>query len=431
MENYNRKLSSLEKTFYLMNKDQPFIIIMCAHLEGLLDIKFLEQALEIMKNRHGYYLSYYINKSSNGLEWGYDDKAKIPIEIIEESKKEQWIDICNYEMNISVPLNKAPLMKVIYLKKLDGIDIIFKFSHIISDGISVYNFIRETLIVIDKLYNKNKIEFPYSLEEKFPDVDFFPEHLTNSNNIENHLHLSNDIIKKNHQYKMQDRLTHIIPFHVEAEKTKVIIEASKNKGFSVNSILAAALVVNMKNYIINKLSPDDDFTIKSSAGMNIRDRYLLDLKNEQLGSWAGFGYVFLKNTEINSFWECAKTFQNRLKEFIDQNQTFLHLKNFVKVYSENSINNIGTVNSLPYVLLTNVGKLDMNEWYCESIKLLKLSFMTPMHRHWSNDLGFGICATTFNGRLNIVFTYMNPARNLEQAKEFSNQIIHTIYSSCK
>lgn len=426
MTNLNRELSSLEKTFHGMNENQPFTIIMCAHIKGELSYEILEQALEIMKERH-YYLSYSIQETKNGLEWIYEENAKIPIEVIETTNDDKWIEICNLEMNISIIHSEASLAKVVFLKKTDGADLIFKISHIISDGISVYHFIRELFIVIDGLYKKIKITFPYPLSDIYPDIKYFPTELKELNEVEI-LKLPISLLEKYPYFQREERFTQIIPYQFNIDQSKAIMERCKEKKITVNSLLAAAMIISIKNHIFKAFGNTEEFTIKSSSGLNLRSYFQTDVKPEQLGCWSGFGYVFFNSKEIKSLWDCAGIFQARLKDFFDQQKPFIHWKKFIEIYKHNSVQEKSQKieSEIPYVILTNLGKWDLDEWYGDKIQLEKISVITPMHRHWGNDFGFGIVAHTFNKCLNLAFHYTKPARTLEQAKDFANQILNLV-----
>lgn len=423
MNRSNRKLNSLEKTFYEMNKAQPFTVIICAHLKGELTFDILKRALDIMKNRH-FYLSYSIQEKEDGLAWVFMENATIPIEIIEHATEEQWIEICNYEMNAVWDFKTASLAKVILLKKASGTDLIFKISHIIGDGISLFHFVRESLNVIDGLYKEMEITFPYKLTNIYPDEQYFPFYPKELNESIKSLTIPSNLPN----YRIEERFTHILPYNLSENQSKTILSRCKEKGVTLNSLLAASLVININNHILNKVGSKDEYTIKSSSGLDLRPYYQVNVPREQLGCWAGFGVVYFESSEVKDIWDCAQLFQSRLREVIDEKRSFLYWKKSIENYSMKSSNSAHEKKgNIPYGILTNIGKLEIEEWYGQSdLKLERISFMTPMHRHWENDLGFGIGANSFNNCINLIFHYMSPARSQQEAKDFANQIIFSI-----
>lgn len=422
-----RKLTTLEATFYEMNKSQPFIIIMGAHVSGSLSHDLFEEALSLMQIRHKYYLFHSIETVDGILEWVYDENSKIPVTYTSNSSQDHWVEVCNFEMNYSLPLKEAPLMKVIFLEGVGYADIIFKFSHIIADGISVYNFIKDLFLTIENLYFKKKVSFSYDLKEIFPDKTYFPKY--------NHEKFffpqeENTVFDGLPSLSIEQRRTNILPYGLNFKDSQKLISKSKEHDVTVNSLLIAALVLNLKKYIVEKKKIDNNFVIKSSAGVNGKGLYQVSLKPEQLGSWAGFGYVFFESNEITNLVTSAKLFQKRLSYFIDKNFFFEYLSNFIESYAQkNSIEKVTGRNVFyPYVLLTNLGKMELKIDYSGIFRLTRISFMTPMHRHWPNDLSFGLCANSLAGETSLIFNYMSPAWNLKDAEQFADEVVYSLTS---
>ncbi|HNO24074.1 MAG TPA: hypothetical protein PKK94_13910, partial [Leptospiraceae bacterium] len=67
----NREFNSLEKAFFSLDIDQPFIIIICIHIRGILSFEQLVEAVTVVQQRH-YYLNCTIARKNDDLFWVYD-----------------------------------------------------------------------------------------------------------------------------------------------------------------------------------------------------------------------------------------------------------------------------------------------------------------------------------------------------------------------
>jgi len=427
----NRVLNPLESAFFEMNRSQPFIIIQCVYLNREISVEILEKALDIMLKRSPP-LSCAIRELDRSLEFVAVENARIPVKTIENASNERWIEECSREINLPLETVTAPLAAVILAMKRRGVDVIFKFSHIISDGISVFHFISETFQIIDQLSQGNVKSVPDSEPDIHPDPADFPIRPVASDISISEINRDNktmDLFKDVPDFPLKDRSTRIISTVLSSDQSEYLLKAGKEKNNTVNSLLGSALAITLKRDIQEKYHPALPYRIKSSSGLNLRKYYKSGPKDSRLGCWAGFGYVFMQSDELDSLWKCGETYKERLSQFIRIGKPFAHLEKLIENYSRMDTEAASGSNEsrIPYAILSNLGICSIDEHAVRQFGIEGISFMTPMHRNWINDMGFGLCAATFDSRLNLVFHYMHPARTEEQAKVFIRNFMDLLF----
>ncbi len=426
----NRKLTSIENMGYLMDKSAAFNIMINLCVKGRFTVEILSMALEILRKKHEY-LSYFIRETDEGPEFVYDEKGKIPVRLVENAPADRWIFESNLELNSFIDTSNAPMANAVLIKKDGGADILIRISHIICDGISIVNFAHDLLEIISCLDENKKIDLPDYSSDVYPDIKYFPEINAKPVPDKNTVGQITDIemIDNVIYYPVEKRSTNIYPCYLSPTQTSYIIDKCKETKTTVNSLIAAAMTLKMKNYITDKYGIRDGLSIKARSALNLRDYYNCDVKTGQFGCWAGYGYVNFRMEEISSLWDCAAAFNRRLKTYINNGEPFIYLKKSMEAYSAYPLSDLIKKNEsrAPQVMLTNVGRLDIPEQYGNNFKLERICVIGTNHRHWVNDLNFGVCAATFNGRLNLNFLYLNPVRTFNEAGEFVNSILKLIF----
>lgn len=412
----NRKLNKFEIALYKLNLAWPFNVLINIEIIGKITKKQIKEALVKIK-QNNYYLNFFIQEEDN-LKFIYTDNS-IRFEIINYSSKRERIKLIQRELNSSSLYKDYPLAKLTILQNKNKTDLIFKVSHIISDGISAYNVGKELLEYINNIDNNvssNSKEF----KGLYPSLKFFPH--WNLNNIPkaNSIKKLKDI---ENYVNIDNRSTHIIERDLTIEESSELFAFCKQNQISVNSLLMACLVKNM----VKKLKAERYglVTLKTSSGLNLRQYYNCDVDNRVLGCWSGFGFLFYNLGDDIDLIDFSKRYQEDLKSYLYNNYSFLYLKLAIENYLNKSVRQIALdpPTKLPYVILTNLGKLNTNRIYTDKFTVKRISFTTSMHRNWINDLGFGICASTTNNQLNLNFNYMNPAWKQENAHKFVDSIL--------
>lgn len=414
-----RKLNEFEKVFFKLNLSSPFNVLINVQMTGDIKREVLEEALFRLKLNY-YYLNYSIQDDENP-EFVYSDKP-ICFEEAGYNNNQERIKLIQKELNTSSVCDEHPLAKLIILKDESNIDLIFKVSHIISDGISVYNAVNKLLNFVNDIERGVPIT-SNEVKELYPSLNFFPQY--NLDNIEKITQIK-ELNSIKDCVDMQDRNTHIIEKDLTAEESYKLFCFCKQKMISVNSLLMACLVKSMAKKL--KSEGYNSVTLKTSSGLNLRKYYNCDVDDRDLGFWSGFGYLFYNLEHDIDIVDFSKKYQADLKFYLANNSSFFYLKTLIDNYLYKSVEEISADyrKKIPYALLTNIGKIHMSRNYTDRFMIKKINLMTPMHRNWINDLGFGICASTTNDELNLIFNYMSPAWKRENAQKFADSILDLI-----
>ncbi|NJN11493.1 MAG: hypothetical protein HC815_27365 [Richelia sp. RM1_1_1] len=415
----NRKLNEIEKVFFKLDLSSPFNVLINIQITGHIKREVLEEALSRLK-RNRYLLNYFIREGENP-EFIYTDKPILFDEIGYNNNQER-IELIQKELNTRSVYDAHPLAKLTVLKNENNIDLIFKISHIISDGICAYNAAKELLYCVNDIENgvpSTSNEF----KELYPDLKFFPQwnldKLKQLDRVKELEYIENCV-------DINNRSTHIIEKDLSLEDSCKVFSFCKQNEISVNSFLMACLVKPMAERLRAKGYTSG--ILKTSSGINLRKYYNCDVDDQVLGFWSGFGYLFYNLGHDIDVVDFSKRYQVDLKSYLANNSSFFYLKTLVDNYLNKSVQEISSdyKKKIPYVLLTNIGKLNITLNCRDRFTIKKINLMTPMHRNWINDLGFGICASTTNDKLNLILNYMSPAWKQENAQKFADSILYLI-----
>lgn len=422
MKILKRKLNEMEKVFFKLDLSSPFNVLINIQMTSEIKREVLEEALSRLK-LNSYYLNYYIQEEEHP-EFLYSEKP-IRFEELEYKDNQERIKLIQKELNSSSIYKDYPLAKLIVLRSENNIDLLLKISHIISDGISVYNAATKLLDYINDIENSVPSTSD-EVKEVYPSFKVFPQF--NLDKIENKTKIK-ELQNIENYVSLNNRSTHIIEKDLSAEESYKLFSFCKQNQISVNSLLMACLVKTMAKKL--KAKGYDLVTLKTSSGFNLRKYYNCDVDDQVLGCWSGFGYVFYNlghgiDHEIDAV-DFSKRYQMDLNFYLANNSSFFYLKTLVDNYIDKSVQEISSEpkTKLPYVLLTNIGKLSTGH-YTDRFMIKKINIMTPMHRNWVNDLGFGICASTTNDKLNLILTYMSPAWKPGNAQQFADSMLNLL-----
>ncbi|GAB1542998.1 hypothetical protein NUACC21_56720 [Scytonema sp. NUACC21] len=415
-----RQLNALEKVFFKIDLSSPFNVLINIQLIGDIKREFIEEALSRLQ-RTSSYLRCFILEGENP-EFIYIDKP-ILLEEIEYNNNQERIELIQKEVNTRSVYNTHPLAKLIVLRNGSNINLILKISHIISDGISVYNAAMKLLSYVKDIEN-GLPSISYEVNEIYPDLKLFPDwdchKITELERIKELENMDNYVCDIN------NRFTHIIERDLSVEESYQVFSFCKQNKISVNSFLMACLVKPMAEKI--EAEGYNSAILKTSSGLNLRKSYNYDVEDRVLGFWSGFGYLFYNIEHGIDIIDFSRRYQADLKSYLANNSSFYYLKTVVDNYLDKSVQEISSDynKKIPYVLLTNIGKLNIGRNYTDRFAIKKINLMTPMHRNWINDLGFGICASTTNDKLNLIFNYMSPAWKQKNAQTFADSILALI-----
>lgn len=433
-------LTDVEKTFLYYDRKSPSNVAAMFHLEGILDIDLLEKALNIAISRHPY-LQYFIMQDGADSFFFYDSVKLVPLTVFQKVGEEFWIKICEEEINRVFDINTAPMMKAYLLQEEKGsCELIVSFSHIIADGINAMQFVRDVLYLLGKMTEGEKTPTIDKLQLRRPDTAYFPK----SDPAKQHMSIGqfekdNFIIQSflpdskpvtdNFSYTLggSEKRSKIFPYNFSKEESVNLFIRCREKGVTINSLLSIALIFAMHDYICEKGIDDSFLWIKVSTAIDLRKRMEnIKITPSDFGMWAGRCMLYSKISKGVLKYDFSRSYHSLFSEYL-QHFSFYYSNLMVQQFNESLVSTTvrNPVQYYPHIKITNLG--DLNKMGIMSrygkIKVKRAGFVTPLHREWINDLGFGLCASGFDNQLILNFIYMEPARTEDEARLFVNRVI--------
>jgi hypothetical protein len=390
-------------------------------VKGSTDPQTVQAGLELIRRRH-YYLKYCITGNNNEDRFIYCD-SKIPLKTIGFAEDSTWKSVLEHEANTAFNVTEAPLVRAALIQYSEKFHLVVTISHIISDGMSALIFMIDLLSAIDCLESDAKIPECKLLPPICPDLSLFPElpaghtapALVNTRNTG----VSQAIAA---YVPIEERKSGFITIHFDQDQTAAMRVRSRGLKVSMNTYLASAMLMVFRDYAISKALVMPILT-KCSSGINLRKYYRTMVPNDQLGMWSGFGYVFSELSDNSSLRNIALRYEKELKDYIERGLPFTHLRESARRFIDIPLKqrSMAVESQIPYLLLTNLGRAPIQQ-RMRMHELIGIDFVTPMHRNWINDLGFGLCTVTCFDALRANFVYPIPAMRKETAVQLAESL---------
>jgi NRPS condensation-like uncharacterized protein len=431
-------LTDIEKTFLKYDRQSPANVAAIFYLEGIPDADKVEKALNMAKNRHPY-LQYHIDRVGDDYCFIHDPEKPVPFTVFEKTDQNFWIKICEEEINIEFDIYKAPMMKAYLIQEEKGNSVlIVSFSHIIADGVNSVQFVRDVIYLLGKLMAGERPTIdPLPLVR--PDTVYFskPAPVNPDKDIE---WVQNDNFRiqpsspdwdLNHgifSYTLEGtkKRSRFVPINLSKEESTNIFARCKEKNITINSLLSISLIFAMLDYICEKGIDDSNLWIKVSTAIDLR-KWIDKVSPSDFGMWAGRSVLYSKISKDVKQYDFSLAYHSLLSRYIEFNPFFYSNQMIEKFTKESHVPSSvkNPVQYYPNIKITNLGNLNTKGILSSygDMKVKRVGFVTPLHREWINDLGFGLCASGFDSQLILNFIYMEPARTEEEAHAFIHRVI--------
>jgi len=416
----SRPLSVIENACRKLDKGSPFNVVISATLEGECSERSVAHALEAVRRRHPY-LRYVMSERDGLVCFVACPEIEIPLRVFHNSAQHDWECICKDEMNTPVDMEAGPPVRCSLIRTGTVSHLVVTFSHVVSDGVSAFGFVSEVLYAIPGEREGKEGEQAAILDEIYPDFDYLPV-LPAPDSLHGPDAAPAALGGHARKVTLEERRSGLITSSYGPEQTRAVASRCAAHGVTVNSFLASAMVLVFREYVSSK-SDLVSTQVKCSSGINLRPYLVKPVTDRQLGMWSGFGYVYFELSEVRSLWETARVYGERLHAALQAGKPLMHLRDGARASQQATPEQIArTVESpIPYLLLTNLGRREIDS-RIGGLRLKKVHVMTPMHRNWADEFGFGLCALTCNGRLSVSFVYPEPAMSRTMAGQLIQEI---------
>jgi NRPS condensation-like uncharacterized protein len=314
-----RKLTSIEHLFAY----SPFsIVAMVIRIKGPVTIEQLKSAIPRLEQKYIMLRSRIVNDPSGDLWFTTEGTAEIPLQSVNRTSSDQWMDIVEEESKIPFDFETRPPLRFILLQSSQVSDLIILSHHIICDGLSLAFLARDLMVTLgrpDMKFESFSRPLPISFEN-FPSgifingiVKFFINRINKKwaankvvFNQEDYLAL-NEAYWANFQHKM-------ISVELSDTQTTDLIRRCKKEKVSVNTALTTAFV-GAQTAVQGRRSAH----ATAGVAVDLRNR-LPSPPGEYMGFYAGLARQKLKYHLRKTFWDNARQFYIKLRpKFSNQN----------------------------------------------------------------------------------------------------------------
>jgi len=141
-----RRLSPSERFDWLVTKDFPNVFATVARVRGHCGTEELRAALEAACRRHPTLRSRVVTRPYPLVPvLSSDNVEPLPLRVVSDAGDDDWIGVVEDELERPFDLRRGPLVRCVLLNGHSGFDLILVTSHLLADGMSLVNLIRDLL----------------------------------------------------------------------------------------------------------------------------------------------------------------------------------------------------------------------------------------------------------------------------------------------
>ena len=141
----NRRLTAIERTFWINGKATSMNFALAVHVQGDLTLAQLEAALRAVRKRHPL-LTVAIRPDQDGWPWYVSEGVpEIPVRVVEGTDPDVWRQETEDELARSIDWETGPLARFVWVRGNGRSVLIAVAHHVASDGLSVAYLIRDVM----------------------------------------------------------------------------------------------------------------------------------------------------------------------------------------------------------------------------------------------------------------------------------------------
>ncbi|MCH9633588.1 MAG: hypothetical protein S4CHLAM7_03160 [Chlamydiae bacterium] len=376
-------------------------ILMESRTENKLSIPQVIEVFSHLQKLHPL-LNVRIVKRNTSYFFEQDPDLKISIQATREDSSSC---ISNW-MNQPLDLNNLLEVKIIQNPK--GDTLATKIHHGISDGVSCFELHNEFFIQLERLikgkkFTKEAYPFPPFIESLVPpDIQQMDKKKIAQDFLKNPTNkpiLNLDADFKNKEKKQICRLEHAF----SKEETQSLIDTSHKKGFSINSILGAALLETTQHFI---KTSQDSFYLSIDIPVDLRPLVDPPLPSRCLASIVGGFHPYILISKSGDFWKVVEDLQKKSRKENHLDKIFKAAHAYDEIFNENPEQEEKVelyTSNLGYVKYSN-----------HSFKIREFGF------HACCEVPFLVTFSTLNQQLRCFFLYTTPLLSHDFIKAYTS-----------
>jgi NRPS condensation-like uncharacterized protein len=384
-------------------------IVMAAVINGVIPKKDLQTALRKLESRHPL-LKVRIEMDEENQPWFTSENvAAPPVFLHKKSSPGDWVQIAREEIAVDFNWQQGPLVRLVLLQGATTSEIVINCHHCISDGLAVSYLMHDVLTQL----GLPEADLPEAADPPYLDHSL-PEHISCNFFLQTTIKLLNLATgwrKKPQPVKtIKKEPCGLITWQLNRTQTQELILRCRQEGVSVHSGLSTAFQAAQ----FDVQEPKKYFT-KIYTPVSVRNRLAKNI-GKTFGFYSSETYIPQPYHPGNSFWDTARSFQNRIKKYTTDQKTL----GLIQLFTAASLQTLAPLMLLavkkPKIrfgyMISNLGKLDFPEHY--GPYQLKTMY-GPMVYINCAEKAVGI--TTAAGRMTFSLTYLHSAISSETVEK--------------
>lgn len=423
-----RELGSFERALVVTDQDAPFHIVDVLQLENAPSPHILRQALEILQNRHPFLAACLVREKGDYHLASLVEPA-ILLHVLPRWNDEHWLSIAEVELGMRLDVWSGPLFRCTYLYR-DGdphSDLIFSFSHFISDSASISQLMSEFLTICVSLMDQRTV--PLVERSPAPPADSrFPSAYRGLRLTLNLLRYAFQQSGDEISYRLQARgkrtpsvhqrasRGHIHSIQIPDDVTEPFAQRARREGVTLNSALNAAMMLALNR----SLYAGQDVPMRTFTFADLRPYVRPPLSNEDLACFISMLRYTVKVSGGMDLWPLARTLHRKIYSSLKSGDKFA-----AAVMAESLMKMVARLRSfrMGSTGLNYNGVSPVRKDYGD-IKVIGLhGFVSPY------DLGpeFSGQAQLFDGQLFWDFMYLEADMSQDEARGLVEEIKRIFY----
>jgi hypothetical protein len=309
----SRKLAGIEHALRFIDDVAPFNVVMVLRIEGNLPVARLRVALDELQHRHPL-LQARILAVNNEYSFHFGGPGPIPIETCEPSPADSWLAAAEKELHQRFDLVAGPLMRCRYLQNQSGGHLIIAIHHTIVDGVSAGHLLSELLSLCACQASGDADAAEH--EGRFPTSALYPAKYAGTGFARAAAAFMARQMADEMQFRWRSRgvrkppiantgRCRLLPIHFSAGLTAALFEATRRQLITLNSILAAGLMLAVQRH----LYPSTRVPLRHITFTDLRQHLRSAVPASELGCHISmFRFTVMVERE-GSFWSLARDIQ--------------------------------------------------------------------------------------------------------------------------
>jgi hypothetical protein len=438
----NRRLSSQEQGFELLNRYGTWVVVLVSRIKGPLSEDIVRQALDLVQRRHPRLQSRIVGSKGN-LSFESDGAQKIPLRVVD--KEVPWQEVVLEEFNNKIESRQGLIRAVLVCSDKHNVGhLITAVHHVIIDGLSGIRLHQEILTYMQKIASGEQISQVPGLSALPPVDALLPDSMKKGfKGAIKSLLFFGRLLFKSVLYRpktldleayvpLELRRCGMVHLELEVALTEQLLKTCKQKKTTVQAALCAAML-----FVAAKKIDLTTVRVSCNSVVDLRKRLYFSphlgpfsngekagVSDENLGVLASGLMTFHILQTNTSFWALAREVKQQLQKGLERDDIFittLMFRRIAKLLLARPDKGSGLVT------VTNVGKVNLPKSY-GPYELESISFAPSVAAFGGS---FMAAVTTFDGKMLINWTFSEPALSRETMEVMANEVVGCLAEVCQ